>query len=374
MTSLLFTDVTVFDGEAVHSSATIGVRNGLIASDVDAQDAELIDGRGATLLPGLIDAHAHPTSRVHLESAARAGVTTVCDLGSIDLATIAELKREPGLPGILTAGYVASGPGSRFIESIGMPGTSGVAGPLDAARFVADRVADGSDLIKIIIEDPVIPGAKPLSTETVAALAAEAHSAGLIAIAHIVSLRTLRSALDGGVDIVTHTPLNGDIGATMRSLIAAARPAVIPTLCMMDGTASAIGGSLRMRILGALVPAARLKYRFAQSAVRAFRDAGAPVLVGTDASDNASVPFRVPFGASVHDELARLVAAGLSPVDALRGATSTAADVFGLTDRGRIAAGLRADLVLVDGDPTREVSHSRAVRGVWIGGERVFES
>ncbi len=98
MTSLLFTDVTVFDGEAVHSSATIGVRNGLIASDVDAQDAELIDGRGATLLPGLIDAHAHPTSRVHLESAARAGVTTVCDLGSIDLATIAELKREPACP------------------------------------------------------------------------------------------------------------------------------------------------------------------------------------------------------------------------------------------------------------------------------------
>ncbi len=255
-----------------------------------------------------------------------------------------------------------------------MPGTSGVAGPLDAARFVADRVADGSDLIKIIIEDPVIPGAKPLSTETVAALAAEAHSAGLIAIAHIVSLRTLRSALDGGVDIVTHTPLNGDIDATTRGLIAAARTAVIPTLGMMDGTASAIGGSLRMKILGALVPAARLKYRYGESAVRVFRDAGAPVLAGTDASDNPHVPHRVPFGDSVHDELARLVAAGLPPVDALRGATSTAADVFGLTDRGRIAPGLRADLVLVDGDPTRDITQSRAVRGVWIGGERVFES
>jgi imidazolonepropionase-like amidohydrolase len=70
-------------------------------------------------------------------------------------------------------------------------------------------------------------------------------------------------------------------------------------------------------------------------------------------------------GASVHHELQLLVAAGLSPVEALRAATSTPADRFGLTDRGRIAAGARADLLLVDGDPTTTISDTLSIRAVW---------
>ena len=66
-----------------------------------------------------------------------------------------------------------------------------------------------------------------------------------------------------------------------------------------------------------------------------------------------------------------MVDAGLTPAEAVRGATSLAAAAFGLTDRGVIAPGRRADLVLVDGDPTRDISATRNIRGVWIGGGRV---
>ena len=75
-------------------------------------------------------------------------------------------------------------------------------------------------------------------------------------------------------------------------------------------------------------------------------------------------------GSALHDELSRLVEAGLSPLEALRAATSVAAEVFGLDDRGVIAPGGRADLVLVDGDPTRDISAIRRICAVWIAGRR----
>jgi imidazolonepropionase-like amidohydrolase len=95
------------------------------------------------------------------------------------------------------------------------------------------------------------------------------------------------------------------------------------------------------------------------------------ILAGTDSNDDPAAPCQVAHGESLHEELERLVDAGLAPAEALRGATSLAAATFGLTDRGVIAPGYRADLLLVDGDPTLDISATRNIRGVWIGGGRV---
>jgi imidazolonepropionase-like amidohydrolase len=76
-------------------------------------------------------------------------------------------------------------------------------------------------------------------------------------------------------------------------------------------------------------------------------------------------------GESIHGELALLVAAGLTPAEALRAATSRAAELFGLDDRGAITPGLRADLLLVEGDPTTDISATRNIRHVWIAGQRI---
>ncbi|MEO6090540.1 MAG: amidohydrolase family protein [Umezawaea sp.] len=84
-----------------------------------------------------------------------------------------------------------------------------------------------------------------------------------------------------------------------------------------------------------------------------------------------AVPWRPPHGASVHHELQHLVRAGLTPVQALRAATATTARRFRLTDRGRIAEGLRADLLLVDGDPTTTISDTLNTRAVWRRGTRL---
>ncbi|GAA3421776.1 amidohydrolase family protein [Streptosporangium vulgare] len=104
------------------------------------------------------------------------------------------------------------------------------------------------------------------------------------------------------------------------------------------------------------------------ASVKALHEAGVDLLAGTDVA--VPVPFLggMAHGASIHHELQLLVRAGLTPVDALRTATSVPARRFGLNDRGRIAEGLRADLVLVDGDPTVTISDTLNITGVWRRG------
>ena len=90
---------------------------------------------------------------------------------------------------------------------------------------------------------------------------------------------------------------------------------------------------------------------------------GVTVLAGTDEHNPGTAP-----GASLHGELAFLVDGGMTPVQALRAATSAPADAFSWRDRGRIAAGMRADMLLVEGDPTADISATRNIRGVWKSG------
>jgi imidazolonepropionase-like amidohydrolase len=101
-------------------------------------------------------------------------------------------------------------------------------------------------------------------------------------------------------------------------------------------------------------------------AIRAMAARGVPVLAGTDAPAPGAA-----YGASIHRELELLVRSGLMPTQALVAATSAPARAFGLADRGRIAPGLRADLVLVEGDPTTDIHDTRRIVAVW---KRGFEA
>lgn len=368
-------NVRVFDGERIGESVSVVIDDGTITAvgPVAAGDVSgnVVDGAGGTLLPGLIDTHVHVDQVTQLEAAASWGVTTMLDMGNKDLANLAKLQGQQGLPTLKSAGNPASAPNSVFVRKMGFNPSTAVTGPGDAARFVTERRAEGSDYIKILVEDPKIPGTRALAAETVAALVSAARAAGLRTVAHVVSADTMATALRAGADVVTHTSLTSDLGPEFDALLAGRPVAIIPTLTMMQGVVHAIGGKLIMRALAPFVPAVRLNYRHAKSTVAAFHRAGVVILAGTDANDDLTAPCQVPHGESLHEELERLVDAGLTPCEALRGATSLAADTFGLADRGVVASGRRADFVLVDGDPTSAISATRNIRGVWIGGSRV---
>ena len=104
-------------------------------------------------------------------------------------------------------------------------------------------------------------------------------------------------------------------------------------------------------------------YGAAEDALRQLHEAGASILAGTDAPNPGTV-----WGASLHGELELLVKAGLSPIEALRAATSVPADHFGIANRGRIRAAKAADLVLIDGDPAADIRMTRRISAVWKDG------
>ncbi len=104
-------------------------------------------------------------------------------------------------------------------------------------------------------------------------------------------------------------------------------------------------------------------------ATRRMHEAGVDILAGTDAAGIGVVG--TAHGVSMHGELELLVRAGLSPVQALRAATSLPARRFGLSDRGRIAPGLQADLLLVEGDPTQEITATLSIAGIWRRGDKL---
>ncbi|MGW4397872.1 amidohydrolase family protein [Amycolatopsis nivea] len=110
----------------------------------------------------------------------------------------------------------------------------------------------------------------------------------------------------------------------------------------------------------------RKHFGYALETLAALKKAGVDILAGTDAA-HLGAPG-MAHGASLHDELRLLTTAGFTPTEALRAATSVPTRRFGLLDRGRIKAGLRADLVLVDGDPTVTIGDTLSIRRVWRNG------
>jgi imidazolonepropionase-like amidohydrolase len=191
----------------------------------------------------------------------------------------------------------------------------------------------------------------------------------------------MEEALAAGVDGLAHTIDDEPLPPALLAAIAARGVFVIPTLTIMELRCGVGGGAALAEdpcIAPYLDPEAAAALRAGQrgerrpdryrdgpeASVRALHTAGVPLLAGTD----APVLGRGVHGASLHHELALLVRAGLTPVEVLAAVTSVPAAVFGLADRGRIAPGQRADLLLVEGDPTREIRATRSIARIWSRG------
>ncbi|MDB4966994.1 MAG: amidohydrolase family protein [Myxococcales bacterium] len=386
---LLFRNVRIFDGTTVRQGDVL-VDKGLIRAvgrRLSAGGATVIDGTGKTLLPGFIDSHTHAYEDKALVQALVFGVTTELDMFG-DPARNRTLRDKEtrneatGQADLRSAGILATAPKGHGTEyGIAIPTLSK---PDEAAAFVADRVKDGSDYIKIVLDDGKWFG-RPIPTldaATVAALVKAAHEQHKLAVVHIGSQAEARAAVEAGADGLVHIFVDSAPAADFASFVAAHHAFVAPTLTvesnLCEGADRAsltrdpgIAPFLDDRDLSQLarsfprkLPAANCTN--ALDTVKQLAAAHVPILAGTDALNPGVV-----HGVSLHREMELLVQAGLTPTDALAAATSTPAARFGLSDRGRIAAGLRADLVLVEGDPTADIRRTRAITGVWKRGVAV---
>ncbi|WP_367038874.1 amidohydrolase family protein [Streptomyces sp. Je 1-332] len=344
--NVALTNVRVYDGRELTAPRTVVIENGRIG--VSAFGARRIDGGGATLLPGLIDAHIHLQDVSTLQQLAGHGVTTGLDMACFPPSVVDSLRRRPGLTDIRSAGTPAVAPGSPQSQLPTFPADAVLTGPEQAAQFVRARIAEGSDFIKIIVDE------SGLTQETITALTTAAHSSGKLVMAHATTAATAERALTAGVDMIHHVPLDSALPATVAARYASDGTVAVPTLTMMQGFAD----------LG--IPG--MDYAAAEGSVAALRRAGARILAGTDANHTPGIPVQPPFGISLHHELERLIHAGLTTREALNAATSLPAQSFGLRDRGVIRPGYRADLLLIGGDPLADITNTRKIQRVWVGG------
>ena len=344
----------IFDGVRVIPKGQVWVENGKIkavGTDVKAPSSvRSINGAGETLLPGLIDAHAHVFGPA-LKQALAFGVTTELDMFT-DHNYAAQIKKEQAegkdldMADLRSAGTLVTAPKGHGTEyGMAIPTISS---PGEAQAFVDARIAEGSDYIKIIYDDGKAYGIMipTITKETMAAVITAAHERGKLAVVHIGTMQGAKDAIESGADGLAHLFVDTAPDADFATLAAKHHIFVVPTLSVLASISGAPSGKPlaadpriqsylppdSLKNLSASFPRNSGQFSYAQEAVRQLKAQHVPLLAGTDSPNPGTA-----HGASMHGELSLLVAAGLTPVEALTAATSAPARAFHLDDRGQIS-------------------------------------
>lgn len=408
---------TLIDGSGGEpkQDAVIIIRNGHIESVARVNEisiprgAERVNLAGKTIIPGLIDAHAH-VERWAVQRYVAWGVTSVRDLhGGTD--EVVALKNATNLGSILGPRMFVAG---AMIDGVPptYPNATGVATPDQARRAVDQHAIAGVDYLKIYTKitpallGPLMDEAVKLRLPVAAHLgktdALTAARAGVVSIEHMAGV--VQAATGNPMYANAHSSFlsgwtteekgwagldSSTVARTARAL-AQTKVAIVPTLVVHDmlarldnpillsrpGMEDVPDNAESVRSVPSLLrrtgwrsgdfDAFRRSRRRQDQFVREFKRAGGPIAAGSDAANQLLIP-----GYSLHEEMSLLVAAGLTPLEAITAATRRGAQLLHADSLGLLTSGKVADLVVLNGNPSRNISATRNIAMVMIRGRFV---
>jgi imidazolonepropionase-like amidohydrolase len=400
--AVLIQGASLIDGTgAPPRAADVLIREGRIAAVASHLDAaagvRVVDAAGQTLLPGLFDVHTHLQAAAAGRQAADwgkilkaylyCGVTSVADMGTY-AETFEPMRR------LLRSGVVA-GPHISLAARFSTPGGHGaeagrgdffsleVLTPREAHAGMRRLLPYHPDLIKVFTDGwryGFAPDMTSMEEETLAAIVEDAHRAGIPVITHTVTLEKAKIAARAGADIVGHGIGNAAVDSELAGLMKKSHTSYAATLAVYEskrgplpGLLEAILEPLALASVRAARPtasngAARTRrWGFLAGNVAPLDQAGVAFVSGTD----AGMPGTHHGYAALH-ELELLVQGGLTPLQAITAATGNSARALRVdAERGTVAPGKLADLLLVQGDPARRIEDILQVRRVFFAGREI---
>ena len=354
-------------------------------------DAEQIDVSGRTLMPGMVNAHGHVNNIEGLDQVdyteaqverqlglyARYGVTTVFSLGGDGPESMTVRDRQDSTDlehaRIYVAGNIVTGPS-----------------PEEAREQVADVAASGADVVKIRIDDNLGSGTK-MTQETYQAVIEAAHEHGLKLTAHMYYLEDAKGLLEAGADLLAHSVRDVAVDDELVTLLRETGVCYCPTLMREVSTfayesrpdwfddeffskevdpaviAALDSEAWRERSSSASAQTYKAQLEVAKANLKTLSDAGIPIAMGTDTGPAARFQ-----GYFEHGELALMVEAGLTPMQAIVASTSSAAQCMEVdADLGSLEAGKWADFLVLGANPLDDIANTKTLETVYVAGNVV---
>lgn len=368
--------VKIFDGEKVltNDGAVLFDESGILEVGQGVFEADtVIDGRGKTLLPGLIDSHVHLgwCDGVDGESIAltayqatqlwQYGITTVrsCTTGSQADILVRDMINAGTISGVR---IVASGRGVSITGGHCWMHSHQCDTPDEVRKAARTLLRDGADQIKLLATGGMMtkgskPGNAQLTEEQMRVAVEEAENAGAITCAHCTNLEGAKRAIRAGVRSIEHAQLDEETADMMAAAGAYYCPTIVTRYNILNITdpelmwmrAKADPGDLERK----------------KRALMLCREKGVTICAATDGGTNTITPL----GSSLATELKIYTEYGLSCTEALTAATKNGAEMMRMDDKvGSIKAGLLADLTLYEGDPTENINDLSTLCMTWQGG------